>query len=46
MIEFDLMMRKNGYTESEIFDTWSTLASFMDQKLTATTISAQAIASE
>jgi len=45
MIEFDLVMRNNGYTESEIIDTWNALASFIEQKLTATTISAHAIAS-
>ncbi len=40
LIEFDLVMRNNGYTESEIADTWAALASFIEEKFVATTISA------
>lgn len=45
IVEFDLVMRNNGYTEREISDTWNALTSFIEQKLTATTISAHAAAS-
>lgn len=40
LIEFDLVMHNNGYTESEIADTWTALTSFIEQKFVATTISA------
>ena len=40
LIEFDLVMQNNGYTESEIADTWAALASFIEEKFVATTITA------
>lgn len=40
LIEFDLVMRNNGYTESEIADTWTALAPFVERKFVATTPSA------
>ena len=46
MIEFDLVMRNQGYTESEISATWNALAAFIEQRLAATTISAHVTASE
>ena len=40
LIEFDLVMRNNGYTESEIADTWTALAPFVERKFVATIPSA------
>ena len=45
MIEFDLVMRNNGYTESEILDTLNAFASFIEERLAEPTISVHAIAS-
>jgi hypothetical protein len=45
LIEFDLVMRNNGYTESEILDTLNAFASFIEERLAEPTISVHAIAS-
>jgi predicted nucleic acid-binding protein len=40
LIEFDLVMRNNGYTESESAETWIALAAFVERNFIATTLSA------
>jgi predicted nucleic acid-binding protein len=37
LIELDMVLRNNGYTRNEIFETWQALAPLIDRKLTATT---------
>jgi predicted nucleic acid-binding protein len=44
LIEFDLVMRNNGYTENEISDTWQALSSLVQENYVATTLSAHLIA--
>lgn len=44
LIEFDLVMRNNKYTEAETADTWTALAPFVEGKFVATTPSAHLIA--
>ncbi len=40
LIEFDLVMRNNGYSESDVADTWAALAPLVAGNLVATTLSA------
>lgn len=37
LTELDITLRNNGYTRSEIFETWQALAPLIGQKLIATT---------
>jgi predicted nucleic acid-binding protein len=40
LIEFDLVMRNNGYTEDEISDTWRALSPLVQENYVATNLSA------
>jgi len=44
LTEFDIALRNNGYTRSEIFETWQALAPMIGRKLTPTTPSAHQMA--
>ena len=44
LIEFDLVMRNNKYTEGEIADTWAALASLIERNFVATTLSSHLMA--
>lgn len=44
LIEFDLVMRNNGYTEDEISDTWRALSPLVQENCVATTLSAHSVA--
>lgn len=37
LTELDLVLRNNGYSRNEIFETWEALAPLIGRKLTATT---------
>ena len=37
LTELDLVLRNNGYSRNEIFETWEALAPFIGRNLTATT---------
>jgi len=45
LTELDITLRINGYTRSEIFETWQALAPMIGRKLTATTPTAHQMAS-
>ena len=40
LIEFDLVMRNNGYTENEIADTWAAIMPLVERNYLATGLSA------
>ena len=44
LTEFDIALRNNGYTRSEIFETWQALAPMIGRKLTPTTPTAHQMA--
>jgi len=44
LTELDLVLRNNGYTRSEIFETWQALGPLIGQKLAATTPTAHQMA--
>ena len=44
LIEFDLVMRNNKYTEGEIADTWAALAPLVELNFVATTLAAHLVA--
>lgn len=46
LIEFDLVLRNSGYTETEIAETWTALAPLVGQKVLRTTPSTHLAAAE
>lgn len=46
LTEFDLVLRKRGYEETEVRETWAALAPLIGDKITAVTPSARLSAAE
>jgi len=46
LIEFDLVLRNNGYTETEIAETWTALSPFIGKKYLGNSPSAHLLAAQ